>query len=170
MSPIQAHKTSPPITFQMEQPLPIQQRLAFQLMMTRMLMMTENSVRLYVWQLRDTRHDRTSFTRSCWKQPESGNQQHHHKCPQHQDTSYWDCQGGTGITGLFKQHLFNILCQCCLNQIKCLCKLISTRSIFETLGGSLDSGIRTFHRDSQWKVRTPGSRPARVPGMLPGNV
>ncbi len=41
--------------------------------------------------------------------------------------------------------------------------------IFGTLVGS-DSGVRTFHWDSQWKVRTPRSRPSRVLEMPPGLI
>ena len=33
-----------------------------------------------------------------------------------------------------------------------------------------DSGVRTFHWNSQWKVRTSESGPARVPEMPPGYV
>ncbi len=38
--------------------------------------------------------------------------------------------------------------------------------IFGTLVGS-DCGVWTFHLESQWKVRTPESKPTRVPKMLP---
>ncbi len=31
-----------------------------------------------------------------------------------------------------------------------------------------DSGVQTFHWDSQWKVQTPESKPTRVPEMPPG--
>ncbi len=48
--------------------------------------------------------------------------------------------------------------------------LLSTPGgIFGTLASS-DSGVRTFHCDSQYKVRTPESGPARVPEMSPGTV
>ena len=40
--------------------------------------------------------------------------------------------------------------------------------IYGTLVGP-DSGVQTFQWDTQWKVWTPGSGPAKVPEMPPRN-
>ena len=45
--------------------------------------------------------------------------------------------------------------------------LICPGGISGTLAGP-DPGVRTFHGESQWKVRTPESEPTRVPKMPPG--
>ena len=46
---------------------------------------------------------------------------------------------------------------------------IHPEGIFGTLACP-DSGVRTLHWNSQWKVRTPESGLARVPEMSPGHV